>query len=171
MNDLTFHGSDTTPVQVRLQAPLHDATALTYEGTSTDSAMGMPLTLVHTEAVASALTYTKGVRNDLMKAAKTAADYEAGENQYVGIGHGGMGGGHGSSGGHGGVGGGHGGSGGHGGGGVGSQGQLGHGQFFVHDKFLLYDELIVVFAVSGIAEPVKDGVYEAEKQHGDLQKQ
>lgn len=34
-----------------------DATALTYEGTSTDSAMGMPLTLVHTEAVASGRGY------------------------------------------------------------------------------------------------------------------
>ena len=46
----------------------------------------------NTEVVASSLKYTKGVRNDLTKAAKTAADYEAGENQYVGIGHGGMGG-------------------------------------------------------------------------------
>ena len=46
----------------------------------------------NTEVVASSLQYTKGVRNDLTKAAKTAADYEAGENQYVGIGHGGMGG-------------------------------------------------------------------------------
>ena len=46
----------------------------------------------NTEAVASSLKYTKGVRNDLTKTAKTAADYEAGENQYVGIGHGGMGG-------------------------------------------------------------------------------
>lgn len=46
----------------------------------------------NTEAVASSLKYVKGVRNDLTKAAKTAADYEAGENQYVGIGHGGMGG-------------------------------------------------------------------------------
>ncbi len=34
-----------------------DATALTYEGTSTDSAMGIPLTLVHTEAVASGRGY------------------------------------------------------------------------------------------------------------------
>ncbi|KKB09854.1 hypothetical protein [Devosia chinhatensis] len=34
-----------------------DATALTYEGTSTDSAMGMPLTLVHTEAVSSGRGY------------------------------------------------------------------------------------------------------------------
>ncbi|MDO5371323.1 hemin uptake protein HemP [Paracoccus sp. (in: a-proteobacteria)] len=32
MNDLTFHGSDPTPVQVRLQAPLHDATTLTAGG-------------------------------------------------------------------------------------------------------------------------------------------
>jgi len=51
-----------------------------------------PLPAFNTEAVSSPLTYTKGVRNDLTKAAKTAADYEAGENQYVGIGHGGMGG-------------------------------------------------------------------------------
>lgn len=51
-----------------------------------------PLPAFNTEAVASSLKYTKGVRNDLTKAAKTAADYEAGENQYVGIGHGGMGG-------------------------------------------------------------------------------
>ncbi|QQR40323.1 hypothetical protein [Devosia rhizoryzae] len=34
-----------------------DAAALTYEGTSTDSAMGMPLTLVHTETVASGRGY------------------------------------------------------------------------------------------------------------------
>ncbi|MBB1499049.1 hemin uptake protein HemP [Paracoccus sp. MC1862] len=32
MNDLTFHGNDPMPVQVRLQAPLHDATALTAGG-------------------------------------------------------------------------------------------------------------------------------------------
>jgi len=34
-----------------------DATALTYEGTSTGSSMGMPLTLVHTEAVAAGRGY------------------------------------------------------------------------------------------------------------------
>lgn len=51
-----------------------------------------PLPAFNTEVVTSPLTYTKGVRNDLTKAAKTAADYEASENQYVGIGHGGMGG-------------------------------------------------------------------------------
>lgn len=34
-----------------------DATALTYEGTSTDSSMGIPLTLVHTEAVSSGRGY------------------------------------------------------------------------------------------------------------------
>lgn len=34
-----------------------DATALTYEGTSADSPMGIPLTLVHTEAVASGRGY------------------------------------------------------------------------------------------------------------------
>jgi len=32
MNDLTFHGADHTSVQVRLQAPLHDATTLTAGG-------------------------------------------------------------------------------------------------------------------------------------------
>lgn len=35
-----------------------DATALTYEGTSTDSPMGIPVTLVHTETVASGRGYT-----------------------------------------------------------------------------------------------------------------
>jgi hypothetical protein len=34
-----------------------DATALIYEGTSTDSPMGMPLTLVHTETVAQSRGY------------------------------------------------------------------------------------------------------------------
>lgn len=34
-----------------------DATALTYEGTSTDSAMGVPLTLVHTETVSTGRGY------------------------------------------------------------------------------------------------------------------
>lgn len=32
MNDLTFHGADRSPVQVRLQAPLYDATTLTEGG-------------------------------------------------------------------------------------------------------------------------------------------
>lgn len=35
-----------------------DNTALSYDGTSTDSAMGMPLTLVHTETVSSGRGYT-----------------------------------------------------------------------------------------------------------------
>lgn len=34
-----------------------DVAALTYEGTSTDSAMGMPLTLVHTETVSAGRGY------------------------------------------------------------------------------------------------------------------
>ena len=38
-------------------AEYQDTTALRYEGTSTDSAMGIPLTLVHTEAVASGRGY------------------------------------------------------------------------------------------------------------------
>lgn len=46
-----------------------DAEALTYEGTSTDSAMGMPLTLVHTEAVSSG----RGYALDCIYAADQAA--------------------------------------------------------------------------------------------------
>lgn len=32
MNDLTFHGTDGTLVPVRVQPPLHEATALTQGG-------------------------------------------------------------------------------------------------------------------------------------------
>ena len=32
MNDLSFDGTDRTPVPVRMQAPLHDATMLTKGG-------------------------------------------------------------------------------------------------------------------------------------------
>lgn len=51
-------------------AAYQDATALTYEGTSTGSAMGMPLTLVHTEAVAAGRGYVLDCIFDAAQAAE-----------------------------------------------------------------------------------------------------
>lgn len=52
--------SETFPgfaVSAKGTTQYQDVAALTYEGTSTDSAMGMPLTLVHTETVSAGRGY------------------------------------------------------------------------------------------------------------------
>ncbi len=51
-------------------AAYQDATALTYEGTSTSSATGMPLTLVHTEAVSAGRGYVLDCIFDAAQAAE-----------------------------------------------------------------------------------------------------